>query len=506
MARIYSQASRVLVWLGEPSNAIRTAVSWANRYRSRRPFLHHMKLKTLSWLSTTAKEVYTTELRRAAWGNIEVFGHLYWTRMWTFQEYRLARTSPLLVWRSLKISGNTLRRGGTSTLAMVDCGLPNIAQLYDGTTNFLTGEPCGEDSTISFSSMEKPIIRAYKLLQDPLRLRLNDDLPSLLLETYVTRTCSDPRDYVYALYGLLPDLRRACPVDYSKSEQEVMHDTAIYLARSGDLTGAYGSYTLYDNRLCSGSASSTLAPSWVPDLTRPYINLSSPGRLDPSHSPHQFCCYSRNSAQLISYPDHLEVLSSGSVLRLAARKLGDCHHLIICSNDIEEVLVQIIDLLVLLSDIAVSDTFAQAKIRPAARLNLLDRLSRALFDTPTYHKWIKSGETVLEKLYRLQEMLRTTGDAADPSTVHRLKMDHSLSSFEDMVLSLAGKTVFTAMGCIGVTVGDLAENDEIVIGRGFTHPAVLRKAGGKGAQVQEFKLVGSRTLMESWPTNSRIQT
>lgn len=272
MARIYSQASRVLVWLGEPSNAIRTAVSWVNRYRSGRPFLHHMKVKTLSWFSTTAAEVYRTELERAVWGILEVFAHLYWTRMWTFQEYTLARTSPLLVWRSLKIPGDTLHRAGTTTTAMLHQCYVDIAQLYDGTTNFLTGEPCGEDMTISLSSIQKSIVRA-ELLHYPLRRRLNNDLLSLLRETSVTRVCSDPRDYVYALYGLLPDLRRACPADYSNSEQEVMHDTAVYLARRGDLSGVYRSYTLYDNRLCSGSASSTLAPSWVPDLTRPFINF-----------------------------------------------------------------------------------------------------------------------------------------------------------------------------------------------------------------------------------------
>lgn len=153
-------------------------------------------------------------------------------------------------------------------------------------------------------------------------------------------------------------------------------------------------------------------------------------------------------------------------------------------------MVQIIDFLVLLSDIAVSDTFAQAKIRPAARLNLVDRFSGALLDMLDYFGWMKSGETVLEKLYQLQEILRTAGNTADAPTVHRLETDHPLWLVEEMILRPAGKTVFTAMGCIGVTVGDLAENDEIVIGGVFYRPAVLRKAGGKGAQVQEFKLVG----------------
>jgi len=97
MWKIYSQASRVLVWLGEPSDATRAAISYLNRYRRARPFLRHMKRRTLPWFDTAAQE---NELRRMAWGYAKIFAHPYWSRMWTFQEFRIPNAAPLLVRRA----------------------------------------------------------------------------------------------------------------------------------------------------------------------------------------------------------------------------------------------------------------------------------------------------------------------------------------------------------------------------------------------------------------------
>lgn len=77
MARIYTQASRVLVWLGEASANVRTAVSCVERHRRARPFLHQLKLRFLCPLSATARVKYRQEVKRAALGSLEIFNHPY---------------------------------------------------------------------------------------------------------------------------------------------------------------------------------------------------------------------------------------------------------------------------------------------------------------------------------------------------------------------------------------------------------------------------------------------
>lgn len=74
---------------------------------------------------------------------------------------------------------------------------------------------------------------------------------------------------------LLPRLQRVRPPDYNKAVQQVMHDTAIYLARTGCLY-VHMYHSLHEDRLRTGIASSDGLPSWVPDLTKSFVSISSP--------------------------------------------------------------------------------------------------------------------------------------------------------------------------------------------------------------------------------------
>lgn len=210
---MYAQATRVLVWLGEPSAHIRTAVSWATRYRRIKPLFHHIKLRFLSLLSTTAMKRYLQEMRRAAFGFVEVFANRYWSRMWTFQEYMLARAAPLLVWKCLHIPSNIFKASGSALLDKLSSrdDVYSSESMFAASNLFAGGRLDRDSTTMDYLCvMEAAWTKAVELLYDGDWSSEGVDFASVLLETS-GRTCSDPRDRVYALYGSAPALAEGTP-------------------------------------------------------------------------------------------------------------------------------------------------------------------------------------------------------------------------------------------------------------------------------------------------------
>jgi hypothetical protein len=94
MGRIYSEAPRVMVWLGEEvSEELRLAVHWTLRPVS----IARIKAKMLSLFNSKASVKRLTTLTKIAHGIHELRRHRYWSRIWTFQEYLLPRAEPLLL-------------------------------------------------------------------------------------------------------------------------------------------------------------------------------------------------------------------------------------------------------------------------------------------------------------------------------------------------------------------------------------------------------------------------
>jgi hypothetical protein len=503
MTRVYSQASRVLAWLGEPSDAIRAAVKWTNRYRRPGLFLRHMGRRIVSLAWPCGLSVLWHARLEMSYGYAQIFAHPYWTRMWTYQEFVICSVAPLLVWHGLSIHSDALKRssyealeywdlddslrsGGLSTAGpRGDVGGP-IAALVSWKADIGAETTTGSPAHGTYRR-SKEILYSFHINQlqsDLIPARLD----MLLVRTGSTRSCSNPRDYVYALYALLPDARDACPPDYNKPLREVMHDTALYLASRNTLGTAYAHYPLYEDRLCAPGDGSYQAPSWVPDLTKGAHFAEHFGRYRPSH----FTSSSKLSWRLSDREEWPATKpSTGRILRTAVRNLGDWRRLLVFSAHPEEVLGQVINTLVLLSDPS-ADWGPWEAIRGAARWDCADRVARALFNPiirdlqwMTHNRHKRLGQVCLENLYRLQRLMR----AADTTEVSSLPSDE-LRDLEETVLQLAGTTIFTAMGCIGFTVEDLACTDQIVVGKGFLHPAVLRSVRGYEGRGEELKLVG----------------
>ena len=112
------------------------------------------------------------------------------------------------------------------------------------------------------------------------------------------RQCGEPRDRIYALYGLLPDLARAYPTDYDKkNKQQILNETAAYLVHREYLPDALYNLTFRGEEDLLNLQD---VPSWHP-------NLFSPSRLSlevahsdiyyqpqPALSHHLFGSKSRN--------------------------------------------------------------------------------------------------------------------------------------------------------------------------------------------------------------------
>jgi len=96
MNKLYSGAAAIVVWLGMPTSNMEFAVSWAQTYVQE----HDTDMST-SWSKHT-------ETIQALDGLLDIFSHPYWERIWTFQEYRLAKEEPACMCGELEFRATAL--------------------------------------------------------------------------------------------------------------------------------------------------------------------------------------------------------------------------------------------------------------------------------------------------------------------------------------------------------------------------------------------------------------
>lgn len=146
----------------------------------------------------------------------------------------LARAAPLLVWGGLHVSSTALRTG-------LNAALDELKVKYG---HGLAGQPIlGVPEEEAVSNILDNLNGKWNVAKAILLVRgeiLRGKIDFLLASVYANgRRCSDPRDAVFALYGFDPKLQKAYPPDYNKPVQQVMHDTAVYLACTGNLSDVY---------------------------------------------------------------------------------------------------------------------------------------------------------------------------------------------------------------------------------------------------------------------------
>lgn len=198
MKRIYSSAKRCLIYLGEHNESSKRAMkSLGNIYHD--PNYSNDDLERVSIL----------------------FGRRYFTRLWVLQEILLARD------------------------VLVHCG----------------DDALSWNRLIASLKSRFPQAAAPAWVKNFVWFRANgaDDFTRLLFETSQTLT-SDPRDRIFALFGILWDLNREGLIaDYNIPFEKIYVGVATYIARKYGLRRI-----LYIREEFDDDNASNL-PSWVPD-------------------------------------------------------------------------------------------------------------------------------------------------------------------------------------------------------------------------------------------------
>lgn len=184
--------------------------------------MHWLKLGLATTFSRRARREKLLALLQATEGRLDILSLPYWTRMRTYQ-YFLSRDEPVCVCGKLQFRGASVDEVNSRLTSDLD-----KARSWD--VNWTLCESAGGDA----------LERQYVVLtdkmgkDDPLCMRPNAtdfksmlaDLSKLMISTH-QRLCSDPRDEIYARYGIASRAGEIYPPDYtnlsSKSTPRLRH-------------------------------------------------------------------------------------------------------------------------------------------------------------------------------------------------------------------------------------------------------------------------------------------
>lgn len=277
MNYIYPTAKEVIIWLGH--------VEVEREFNSREK----------EWLAISLLEEYSVsgvltferfleiaqrgEEPERRWNALKIiFGHPWFSRLWTHQEIILS-TSAIFVmdyhtlqFDQLRLATQAIHRASDQ---MTFRQLPSfINELFEDFHGFKDGLEKARIRTVARANRHNPTHLSYQRIT------------ALNQVTVGSRfKCVQPRDRVYALLGLLDsNIRNKIVVDYNKSLEEVYTDFAEVLIETSHslevLTGA---------GLCGEPSS---CPSWVQDWS-----------LDDSEQPKPLR-YSKYSASCLTRPNY----------------------------------------------------------------------------------------------------------------------------------------------------------------------------------------------------------
>lgn len=253
MGRIFRQASRVLMWVGEGDEHSDHACDRINDSTFRDA------CRELSANPTRAPTLDELRVKAIIENNLD--NRRYWTRTWILQEVVLATQDPVMLCGS--------RRIFFSWYVQCRRDLPNHDYWSGPRPAFdwaAVEHEVPDHQDISYSRMTFSIFHesVRQLYQESGCIRLG---AALFAALYLGAT--DPRDNVYAVLGLVSqDELYMVDIDYNKTPERVFKDTMAALWTSA-AEGLPGSYIPMFN---FGSPDEKLdLPSWVPDFSRPTL-------------------------------------------------------------------------------------------------------------------------------------------------------------------------------------------------------------------------------------------
>nr|POE68823.1 heterokaryon incompatibility protein 6, or allele [Quercus suber] len=224
--RIYTEAKRVIIWIGETEPGQATCKRF---YPNREEQETRLALCAEPGLAALEHGDLDTKLREilrdmeSASTRSGGGGEVWWKRLWVVQEFSRAQHPP-----TVYIGPHAISWAFFSKLMQTD----------------------HHDRLELFRS---------------LRIPESQPLLRLLFKAKIFQ-CSDPKDRIYALLGLAEIGSSPIIPDYSKSDQQVFEEATIYLIQEEKTVDV-----LLDERQDrfakhKGSASTSVFPTWVPDF------------------------------------------------------------------------------------------------------------------------------------------------------------------------------------------------------------------------------------------------
>jgi hypothetical protein len=252
LSRIYRNAARVVVWLGEGDAEIDRTVEWMKDNVEDVEELKDLNLRELTLFGKKRSKATEKETHD---GLQKLIQNEYWHRMWTAQEFGLAHSDPLLI-------------AGTSSFEAryLWPALRSKGMLQDMSSILQSENKHVQNSYSSkFSSLQTSLLIRHALKRPgevPYEIK-----PSLGLFLPLTwaRRCEDSKDKIFALYAIVAPTGLEAP-DYDKTHTAVMSEAMAYIInveRDYDLL----CYHAMDQESKPYFADeSQRHPSWLPDL------------------------------------------------------------------------------------------------------------------------------------------------------------------------------------------------------------------------------------------------
>jgi hypothetical protein len=292
MSTLYLQASKVYVWLGMPESEpdIRAAASRLKHFYKRslssqkanvplRPFWWPRKFPTANTFhlirifdpdDTRVFDVEGSNTHRAWRGIVEIWKNPFWNRAWILQESTVPDSQRTFFFGVLIWHVGTFR---TRSKVVFLCG--QYSTDWDAIAVSITVADHLQNmpllNTTFMAGAQEP---ARKVLRLRIRREQPDDFDLLsLLQRFRHAECSNPRDKVYSLLGLVPDAFRAHIVpDYSKPVLEVYIDSISHTLIQPSPNLNFLGYAMKldsPSRALSAEISHASWPSWVPNWDDP---------------------------------------------------------------------------------------------------------------------------------------------------------------------------------------------------------------------------------------------
>ena len=253
MRRIYSQATRVFIQLGDEAEFTEAALDLANKI-----WTYQEALRQGRAAADANKLImfWTDETRSQLKGLGELITRPWFRRMWIIQEVATCKH-------------RTFMCGSTSKGAMFfEWELVQSIIMEVGLADYFTIKKIMQVSESRWHETNHSIRNLFSTLQNAINRVENDMPPSFveLLRQSQGFDATDERDKLYALLGLCRDAKDFPDIDYSQVWTQVYQRFANDLVKQGHSTYLLNSAGLRNSSLD--------LPTWVPDWRNPpYISF-----------------------------------------------------------------------------------------------------------------------------------------------------------------------------------------------------------------------------------------